>query len=202
MESFSNGELSNTHASVFRQSVRYILHLIAVYIIVNTTPMWLAGFFHARFLPLVQQHDSTISSFQFAFSHLFMFSFWPAVIVGFVYSQWFRHRVTFFVWIVPVVVLTYKFLTFPAATVFQSHFDVTFHQYFGGGFIIPEWSSYEELFKIAGSNPDMPRGMEQLRYTAPVYAAVGYALGSVLAMRFRVEALVRLRPTACSGSVT
>jgi hypothetical protein len=56
-------------------------HLAAVYVIVNSTTMWLAGRIHETVLPLIQQHPPTESSFQFLFSHLFLFiGIWqPAV---------------------------------------------------------------------------------------------------------------------------
>lgn len=71
-------------------------------------------------------HQPTVSYFEFAFSHLFAFTFFPALTVGFMYSEWFRHRVALFVWIVPVVVLAYKFATFPSS-LFQNHLAVAFH---------------------------------------------------------------------------
>ena len=196
-EESSSPQGPQIHASLPRQCLRYSLHVIVIYLIVNTTTMWLAGFFHGRLLPFVQHHAPAASSFQFAFSHLFAFSFWPATAVAFVYAQWFRHRVALFVWVIPVALLAYKFATFPV-TIFQSHFDAAFHQYFGGGFIIPEWHSYKELFDLVGSNPDMPRGMEQLRYSAPAYAGVGYAIGTWLALRFHIDALEKLKPTVRS----
>ena len=49
--SASPEEVSNV-----RQTVRYYLHLAAVYLIVNTTTMWLAGRVRDTVLPLIQQH--------------------------------------------------------------------------------------------------------------------------------------------------
>lgn len=171
-------------AGILRQSIRFALHLLAVYLIVQFLTMWVAGRVYDVILPFVQQHQPTVSWFQFVFSHLFAFSFFPALAVGFMYSEWFRHRVAVFVWIVPVVVLAYKFATFPCS-LFQNHLAVAFHEYFGGGFMIPEFHSYRELFELVAPNPDAKRGMEQLHYTAPVYAAIGYSLGAWLPIRFR-----------------
>jgi hypothetical protein len=72
---------------------------------------------------------------------------------------------------------------------FEDHFAAAFHEYFAGGFIIPEFHSYEELFQFVAPNPDAMRGMEQLRYTAPVYAAIGYSIGAWYAIRFRIPKL-------------
>lgn len=109
--------------------------------------MWLAGRVYDVVLPFVQQHQPAASRFQFVFSHLFAFSFFPALAVGFMYSEWFRHRVALLVWIVPLVILAYKFATFPSS-LFQNHFAVAFHEYFAGGFMIPEFHRYRELFEL------------------------------------------------------
>jgi len=55
-----------------------------------------------------------------------------------------------------------------------------FHQYFGGGFLIPEYRSWQELWLITQSSPDMIRGMAQHTFTAPFYAALGYSVGAWL----------------------
>lgn len=174
-------------ASTIRQIVRYGLHLAAVYVIVNTTTMWLAGRVHEAVLPLIQQHPPVVSSFQFAFSHLFLFSFVPAILIAFVYSQWYPHRVALFVWIVPVAILVYKIIAFPT-TAFQDHWATALHEYFGGGFMISEFHSYQELWQLY-ANPDAPRGMQQLHFTAPVYASIGYSIGTWLGMYCRASGI-------------
>jgi hypothetical protein len=83
-----------------------------------------------------------------------------------------------------LVILIYKFCVFPT-TAFENHFPAAFHEYFGGGFLIEEFHSYRELFQLYG-NPDMRRGMQQLNFTAPVYAAIGYSIGTWLGMYYRV----------------
>ena len=174
--------------TILRQGARFVLHLLAAYLIVQFLTMWVAGRVHDVILPFVQQHQPTVSYFQFAFSHLFAFSFFPGLAVGFMYSEWFRHRVALMVRVVPLAVLACKFATFPSS-LFQNHFVVAFHEYFGAGFVIPEFHSYRELFDFVATNPDARRGMEQLHYTAPVYAAIGYGLGAWLPIRFRFPKL-------------
>jgi hypothetical protein len=44
------------------------------------------------------------------------------------------------------------------------------------GFVVGEFHSYRELFALA-AGPEMRRGMQQLNFTAPVYASIGYAIG-------------------------
>ncbi len=175
-------------AGALRQGVRFVLHLLAVYLIVQFLVMWVAGRVHDVILPFVQQHQPTVSYFEFAFSHLFALSFFPGIAVGFMYSEWFRHRVALMVWIVPLAVLTYKFATFPSS-LFQNHFTVAFHEYFAGGFVIPEFHNYDELYWRVMINPDGIRGMHQLHYTAPMYAGIGYSVGAWLAIRFRFPKL-------------
>lgn len=187
----------SNQVSLFQQVIRYTLHLLAVYIIVYSTSMWLAGFIHGTLLPLIEQHRPEISAFQFAYSHLLVLSFVPAMLVGYLYSQWYRQEVALFVWMVPLGILVYKFFAFPT-TVFQSHFSAAFHQYFSGGFSIPEFGSYKDLFELLATNSDMQRGWQQQEFTAPVYASFGYSTGSWLAMRFRIAkldcALENIRP--------
>ena len=179
----AQSELTIPHKSAghLRQTIRYALHLAAVYVIANATTMWLAGRVYEWILPLIEHNSPTVSSLQFAFSHLFLFSFFPAVLIAFIFSVWYPHRVALFVWIVPVVILAYKVVTFPA-TAFQDHWVAAFHEYFGSEFIIGDFHSYQELFRLYGSS-DIPRGIEQLHFTAPVYAAIGYGTGAWLAIR-------------------
>jgi len=178
-------------SSLVRNGIRYGLHLAAVYAIVRFVTIWLAGLTHGTILPFLQQRPPSGSVFQFAFSHLFAFSFLPALIFGFLYAEWwYRHRVAVFVWIVPVAVLSYKFAIFPT-TIFQNHFAAAFHEYFGGGFVIPEfhYHNYQELFQLVAPNPDVMRGLEQFGYTAPAYVAIGYSIGTWMAIRFRIPKL-------------
>jgi hypothetical protein len=192
-----------TSPSTLRQVARFALHVLAVYAIVNITTMWLAGFVHGRVLPLIQHHPPTISGFQFAFSHLFVFSFYPAFAVAFIYAHWYGHKIAYFVWAVPLLVLAYKFLTFPSsASVLEgggAQFASAFHQYFAGNFIIAEFTSYKEMFQMIASNPDMPRGMAQYQFTAPLYAGIGYGFGTLLGLKLRIPkfdaALESLRPS-------
>lgn len=58
----------------------------------------------------------------------------------------------------------------PCTLSFEGQFPAAFHQYFGGGFVVPEFRNWNELFSIAGSNSDMTQGMAQLRFNAPFYA--------------------------------
>ncbi len=102
-------------------------------------------------MPLLQKPTSS-SSFEFLFSHIFAFSFVPAFAAGLVNAR-FKHKVAQFVWVVPTVILAYEFLTFPAPSVFRSQFSAAFHQYFGGGFLIPEFRDWHDFWTIVGQTP-------------------------------------------------
>jgi hypothetical protein len=109
---------------------QFALHLASVYLLVYYGSVWLAGRFHAWILPAIDPTNQT-SSFQFAFAHIFAFTFFPACVAGFVNSRFWPHNASY-VWTIPAPILAYKFITFPT-TVFQNHFDMAFHHYFGGG---------------------------------------------------------------------
>lgn len=162
----------------------FLLHLSAVYLIVKFFTPQLSGWVHGWLLPFLRMR-SEAGDFQFAYSHVLVLSFVPGFLFGLMTAN-FRHRVAWFVWIVPVAVLGYKVATFPTP-IFQSHLGLAFQHYFGGGFLIPEYHSYRELFQIAGTNPDMLRGLDQMQITAPAYAAVAYSLASWISMHFNLR---------------
>jgi hypothetical protein len=174
------------------QTVRFLLHLAAIYVIASYFPPRLAGWIRASLLPLLQVTTSS-SSFQFLFSHIFEFSFFPGLIAGLANAK-FKHKAAQYVWLVPTIVLAYKFVAFPtpprsvldsASSVFPT-FSAAFHQYFAGDFLIGEYRNWGDFWSMVTSNPDMMRGMTQLRVTAPFYAAVGYCLAAWFALRFDV----------------
>lgn len=162
------------------QVLWFLFHLAAVYAIVQFVTPWLAGWTHGTLLPLLRQPTPS-GRFEFFFSHILVFSFIPAFLSGLVNAR-FRHKAAQFVWLVPAVILAYKFATFPAPSVFQSQFSAAFHQYFGGGFLIPESHNFQELFSY-GSNADEMRGMAQQQFTAPFYAGIAYSVAAWIGRR-------------------
>jgi len=163
------------------QILWFLVHLAAVYAIVKFCTPWLAGWTRGTLLPLLQ-HPTSSGSFEFFFSHIFAFSFIPAFLAGLLNAR-FKHLVAQFVWVVPTVILAYKFATFPAQSVLQSQFSAAFHQFFGGDFLIQEFKDWHNFWSIVGSNPDMMRGMTQMDYTAPFYAGVGYSIAAWTGIR-------------------
>jgi len=163
------------------QVLWFLPHVAVVYVITNFCSTRLAGWTRGTLLPILQQPTSS-SGFEFFFSHIFVFSFIPAFAVGLINAR-FKHRVVEFVWLVPTVILAYKFLTFPAPSVFHSQFSAAFHQYFEGGFLIPDARDWHDFLTIVRSNPDMARGTTQLNFTAPFYAGIGYSLAAWIGYR-------------------
>src|ERR1039458_6425628 len=56
-------------AGAVRQVVRYVLHLAAVYAIVNFTTMWLAGRVHDLLLPLIDRKSTRLNSSHLGISY-------------------------------------------------------------------------------------------------------------------------------------
>ncbi len=160
----------------------FALHLATVYVLVHFATPWLAGWTYGKLLPFFQIHTSS-SVWEFQFSHVFMFSFIPALIAGTVNAR-FKHKAALLVWIVPTAVLVYKLATFssPHSVLYSSPSSPVWHYYFGGDFLIPQFHSWREFWDAAGSNPDMARGMAQLTFTAPFYAGLAYSLAAWISM--------------------
>jgi hypothetical protein len=118
----------------------------------------------------------------FSFSHIFAFSFIPAFLAGLINAR-FKHKAALLVWLIPTAILVYKLATFPVPSVLQSQPSAAFHQYFGGGFHIPEFRDWRNLLAIASSNSDMTRGMAQFNYTAFFYAGIDYSLAAWVCLR-------------------
>ena len=167
------------------QILWFLIHLAAVYAIAKFFAPWLAAWTRGTLLPLLR-HPTSSGGFEFFFSHILAFTLIPAFGSGFVNAR-FKHKAAQFVWIVPTVILTYKFATFPAPSVFQSQFSAAFHQYFGSGLVIPGSRNWSEFWSIAGSNPDMIRdmlrGVAQIQFTAPFYAGVAYSVAASISLR-------------------
>jgi hypothetical protein len=159
------------------------VELAAVYVLVELIVPWLAGWTRNTLLPILQ-HTTSSGRFQFLFSHIFELSFIPAFVLGLINSR-FRREASQFVWVIPAAILAYKCVTFPSPSVFQSRFAAAFHQYFGRGFVIPEFWNWRQLYSIATSNADMARGMAQLRFTGPFYAGVAYSVAAWIGCRTR-----------------
>ena len=181
--------------SLLEEPIRFGFHLLIVYIAVWYVVLWVIGRFYAWILPLYQ-HPVQVSSFQFTFSHLFEFYFGLGFLGGFVNAKY-RHKAAQFVWIVPTAILGFKIsqMVTPSSVLTHSrNFGAATQYYFGRTFFISEWHSWGELFAEAG-NPDMGRGMQQLRFTAPFFAAAGYSVAAFICLHtgFRMRVIDKLR---------
>jgi hypothetical protein len=172
------------------QAIWFLPHLATIYLIVHFCTPWLAGWTRGWLLPLLHMTSSSSSGFEFLFSHLFVFSAFPAFVAGLVNAR-FRHKAAEFVWVVPTAVLAYKLITFPAATsVFQSSASPVLHQYFGGGFLIPEYRDWPDFWRIVASDPDVLRGLAQVTFTAPFYAGLAYSAAAWISLHTGVDRTV------------
>jgi undecaprenyl pyrophosphate phosphatase UppP len=180
------------------QMLWFLLHLAAIYAIVKFFTPWLAGWVRGTLLPLLQQPTSS-SRFEFLYSHIFALSFVPAFFAGLVNVR-FKYKAAQFVWLVPTVILAYKFATFPAPSVLQNQFALAFHQYFGGGFAIGEFRNWQEFWNIVESNSDLRRGVAQMDYTAPFYAGAAYSVAAWIGHRTELSRRVADRVEAWERS--
>jgi len=180
------------------QILWFLLHLAVVYAIVNVCTPLLARWTRDTLLPLLQ-HPSSSGRFEYLCSHLFVFSFIPGVVAGLVNAR-LRHKAAQFVWLLPAVTLAYKFAMFPSPSVLPGQLSAAFHQYFGGGFMIPEFRNWREFFSIAGSNSDMARGRAQTNFTAPFYAGIGYSLAAWISLRTELNRKIAERVTTWEES--
>ena len=121
------------HRGVGWQIFWFLFHLAVVYAIVNVCTPLLARWTRDTLLPLLQ-HPSSSGRFEYLYSHLFVFSFIPGFVAGLVNAR-FRHKAAQFVWLLPALILAYKFAMFPSPSVLQGQLSAAFHQYFAGGFL-------------------------------------------------------------------
>jgi hypothetical protein len=176
----------------------FLFHLAVVYAIVNVCTPLLAQWTRDTLLPLLQ-HPSSSGRFEYLYSHLFVFSFIPGFVAGLVNAR-FRHIAAQFVRLLPAVILAYEFAMFPSPSVLQSQRSAAFHQYFGGGFTIPEFRNWHEFLSIAGLNSDMARGKAQTNFTAPAYAGIGYSLAAWIGLRTELNRKLAERVTTWEES--
>jgi hypothetical protein len=197
-ENFPAQEKPMPHSGVGWQILWFLLHVAAVYAIVNVCTPLLARWTRDILLPLLQ-HPSSSGRFEYLYSHLFVFSIVPGFVAGLVNAR-FKHKAAQFVWLLPAVILACKFATFPSPSVLQSQFSAAFHQYFGSGFMIPEFRNWHEFLSMAGSIPDMARGRAQTSFTAPLYAGVGYSLAAWIGLRTELNRKIAEKVTTWEES--
>ena len=121
--------------------------------------------------------------FQLLFSHLFLLSFVPAAVAGSLNAR-FRQRSACWVWVLPTMLLTFAVLRYPHSLLGKSHPGI---EHYFGDVSIPEFRSFEEMAHYLG--PWTSSFVDQLNYTAPFYAGIGYALAAWISMRWRFYSL-------------
>jgi hypothetical protein len=166
-----------------------ISHVAAVYGVAWLCFPALVGLVYGSLVQFLVGHRLRGNPLQFAFSHLVVLSVPPGLIAGFVNARLFSRGIVRFVWLVPFVVLLYRFV-FTAPGMYptmlqESDFRQAFHYFFGGGFkIVGECHSYRDLRTLIFQNlGDVTRGYAQYRWTVPAYVGVAYSLGAWLSLR-------------------
>lgn len=90
-----------------------------------------------------------------------------ALILGWLIGSYLEHKSMLWVWVLPLAVLTYSFLSIPIsvleATPFPSEMAARFSHFFGWG-CRPVWHC-----------------RDQILFTLPFYSSLGYSLGALLA---------------------
>lgn len=180
------------------QILRFVFHLTAIYAVVKFFTPYLARWTRTSLLPLLQLPTSA-SSFEFLFSHLLAFSFVPAFLLGLLNSR-FKHKIAQFVWLVPASILGYKLAMFSAPSVLDNQLSSAFYHYFNSEFLVGEFRDWQSFWATLRSNADTLRGLDQLWFTAPFYAGVGYSLGAWIGLRTDVNRKVSEKVKAWEAS--
>jgi hypothetical protein len=183
LSEWETGSGSQAIFQVGRTVFWFSVNLAAIYVLSQSFVMWLASLAHNVILPSLRM-PSEESLFAFAFDHLLLFSLLCGACAGMVAARY-NQRAAMWVWVVPTAIFIYKFATFPAS-ILESHFAATFHYYFAGGFLIPEFHNAQEMF--AGWNADYAWGMDQSQFAAPVYVSFAYSCAVWACARLGVRA--------------
>jgi|GEM_PF-1938760 len=168
------------------QALWFLLHVAAVYVLVNLCTPWLAGWVNRTLLPFLGDAASS-SSLSLLFNHLFAFACVPAFIAGLVNAK-LKHKAAEFVWIVPAVVLVYEIIVFQGtSSVLDQNRFLAFHYYFGSTFLLPDahthgWGS-KTHWEAVRTSSDVIRALAQMKFTAPFYAGSAYSLASWISIR-------------------
>ena len=96
----------------------FLLHVSVVYLVAHFCIPWLGGRLHD--LPAVIAPAANESSFQFLFNHILTLSVICGAAAALATGP-FAQRAMRWVWLVPAVVLAYKFTTYPS-TLLQDRF--------------------------------------------------------------------------------
>lgn len=170
--------------SWLKRIVRYGFHLLMFYEVVRFSTTSLPDIlYNAVVFPTHGSGPAIPQELAFFLPHLLAFSAIPAFVVGLVINARFRHKAAEYIWIVPVVILTYEFI-FHGPEIYptmlsDSNFPKAFHFFFGGG--LPT--------DVTNWRADWYRVSAQIRFTAPAYGGLAYSFGAFLGMNPRSRRL-------------
>ena len=170
------------------QVLWFFLQLVLIYVAVNVFSPRLAYWCRDIFVAVLPVQDPP-SRFEFLFNHIFLFSFLPMFVTGLLMAR-FNDKAALFAWTLPAAVLLLNLLSFStkrSVFVAQTGIFPAFHYYFGGGFVVPDFRTWEEFWTVVAPNADYVRGIAQVRITGAFYASVGYSLAAFVASRSRLH---------------
>ena len=172
---------SGTKTFWWRVSLRYLFHLLIVYLLVRGTIFSVSEIAYKADLWINKGQFRTAGLFQFFFSHLPILVIVPAFFAGLMINARFRHKVAGYVWILPVAILGVAFLFGPGmypTMLWDSDFSASFRHFFGNEFHFEARGDGNRLFPLA----DWLHASAQLTFSMPAYTAIAYSLGASLGM--------------------
>lgn len=155
----------------------FVLHTVAVYMaalefcpsLVGHTFRWLLPIFHANL---------GISAGDWYLQHLIAITMIPTLLGGYLGARFVNSSAAFWAWLVPVVVMAGKLLTFHSgSSVLMSSQMSGLKYYFDIQPIMPNRSNFLSV--------DPMRVVQQMTVTAPFLAGEAYTLGASLAVLLR-----------------
>jgi len=136
---------------------------------------WLLSRWFVWILPLAGMSTGAPTGTDY-FRHFELASIVPALVVGYLLSQYVP-RLGTLAWFVPTVILVYKLLTFtePYASILSPHSSTRFAYFFDIQRSIPSFTS----FAAGLGDGDPIRFVEQMFVVAPFYAGLAYSVGAL-----------------------
>lgn len=172
---------STTKTFWWRVPLRYLFHLLIVYLLVRGTIFSVSETAYKADLWINKSHFKTAGFFQFFFSHLPILVIIPAFLAGLMINARFRHKVASYTWILPAAILAVAFLFGPGmypTMLWDSDFSASFRHFFGSEFQFEARGGGNRIFPLS----DWLRAYDQLLFSMPAYTAIAYSLGASLGM--------------------
>ncbi len=158
----------------------FVAHTFAIYLCAMHLSPWLVGVCFRLEMHLFHIVPSTTVG-NWYLQHLIGITICPAVVIGFLAARFVSHAASPWACSVPLVVLTYKMLTFHApSSVLTGSLISPFRYYFEIQPVMPNLTNFLTI--------DVARVLAQMTVTAPFCAGVVYSLGTSVAKRAKISA--------------